>query len=273
MVTALSVWSGSRRISHYTRLAETSGAALSDATAAFRRLRVTKSDEELVWLRKGAAFTDQAMVALARQMRPGLREYELADIIERSYTPSGGATTFHYIASTPMSDPSRCVPAQVLSSRTLAAGDVVTTEVSAAYDGYAGQSLRTFAVAAEPTAEIAELHDVAERVCHSVAAAIRPGASSEVVLDAAEEIADRGFSIRDALVHGFAIGILPPSIRTRATSHGDPPWTFERNQTIVIQPNVTTADERVGVQVGELCVVSDEGAVSLHSFPLELVRT
>ncbi|MGH3666430.1 MAG: M24 family metallopeptidase [Egibacteraceae bacterium] len=106
-----------------------------------------------------------------------------------------------------------------------------------------------------------------------VAAAIRPGATQEEVLDAAEPIEKRGLSIRDALVHGFGIGILPPSIRTRHTSHGQAPWTFEANQTIVIQPNVITPDERLGVQVGDLCVVRPDGAESLHRFPVKLVRT
>jgi hypothetical protein len=47
---------------------------------------------------------------------------------------------------------------------------------------------------------------------------------------------------------------------------------FEENQTVVIQPNVITLDEQVGVQVGDLCVVTVDGARSLHSLPIELVR-
>lgn len=244
-----------------------------DVTAGFRRLRVTKSDEELDWLRRGAAFTDATMAALERELRPGLREYELAEIIEHAYLRDGGLTTFYYLASTSMADPDRCVPAQVLSARRLEAGDVVTTEISIAYGGYAGQALRTFTVDADPTPAVRELHEVAETTYRNVAAAIRPGATQEDVLDAADVIEERGFSIRDGLVHGFGIGILPPSIRTRHTSHGEAPWTFERNQTIVIQPNVITPDERLGVQVGDLCVVGADGAESLHRFPLKLVRT
>ncbi|MPZ88138.1 MAG: M24 family metallopeptidase [Nitriliruptorales bacterium] len=244
-----------------------------DVTAEFRRLRVTKSDEEVDWLRRGAAFTDAAMAALEKELRPGLHEYELADIVERAYTRDGGLTSFHYIATTPMQTPDRCVPAQVLSSRVLQAGDVVTTEISAGYGGYAGQALRTFTVASDPTPEIAELHDVAESVYHRVVAAIRPGATQVEVLDAADVIEERGFSIRDGLVHGFGIGILPPSIRTRHTTHGEAPWTFERNQTVVIQPNVITPDERLGVQVGNLCVVGPDGCESLHRYPLRLVTT
>jgi Xaa-Pro aminopeptidase len=172
-----------------------------------------------------------------------------------------------------MSQPDRCVPAQVLSAREIHSGDLVTCEISISYAGYAGQGLRTYTVAAEPTPQIAELHQVAEDVYHQVAAAIRTGAGIEDVWKASDAIADRGYTIRDGLVHGFGIGLLPPSIRTRQTTHGlDDDWVFEAGQTVVIQPNVITADETVGVQVGELCVVTDRGAESLHTFPLELIR-
>lgn len=244
-----------------------------DVTAAFRRIRLKKSEEELDWLKKGAAFTDAALGGLRDALVPGVKEYQLAAAIEETYLGDGGLTTFYYIASTPMSQPDRCVPAQVLSAREIQAGDVVTCEISISYAGYAGQGLRTYTVAAEPTPQIVELHHVAEDVYHQVAAAIRTGAGIEDVWKASDAIAERGYTIRDGLVHGFGIGLLPPSIRTRQTTHGlDDDWVFEAGQTLVIQPNVITADETVGVQVGELCVVTDRGAESLHTFPLELIR-
>jgi Xaa-Pro aminopeptidase len=261
---------------HHASLCAAAGpdVAVSDLTSAFRRLRVTKSEAELDWLRRGAAYTDAALTALEREARPGLREYELAEIIEHAYLRAGGQTQFYYLASTPMTNPDRCVPAQTLSSRRLQVGDVITTEISIAYGGYAGQGLRTFVLDAEPTALFRDLHAVAEQVYRDVARALRPGATHEAVLDAAELIAQRGYSIRDGLVHGYGVGLLPPSIRTRQTDQdqGQTPWIFEANQTLVIQPNVVTADERAGVQVGDLCVVTPDGAQSLHRFPLQLVQ-
>jgi Xaa-Pro aminopeptidase len=248
-------------------------AGFEDVTPLFRRIRLKKSPEELEWLRRGAEYTDAALAGLRDALRPGIKESLLAESIETSYLGDGGLTGFYYLASTPMSAPTRSVPAQVLSDREIAAGDVVSCEISISYAGYAGQGLRTFTVAAEPTPQIAELHQVALEVYHDVATAIRPGAGIEEVWTASDSIADAGFTIRDGLVHGFGIGLLPPSIRTRATTHGvDDDWVFEAGETIVIQPNVITEDETVGVQVGELCVVTDDGARSLHSFPLELIR-
>ncbi len=244
-----------------------------DVTPAFRKIRLKKSPEELEWLQRGAAFTDAALAGLRDALKPGIREYQLAAAIETSYLADGGTTGFYYLASTPMSQPERCVPAQVLSNRVIETGDVVTCEIAIAYAGYAGQCLRTFTVSADPTPQIAELHATAEDVYHGVADAIRTGAGIEDVWEASDAISERGFTIRDGLVHGYGIGLLPPSIRTRETTHGvDDDWVFEAGQTIVIQPNVISPDETVGVQVGELCVVTDDGARSLHSYPFELVR-
>lgn len=256
---------------HHARLRATAPAAtFHDVTAAFRRLRVAKSAEELAWIRRGAAFTDAALAAMEREMRPGIREFEIGEIIEHAYLRQGGLTTFYYVASTPMASPDRCVPAQVLSSRRIQPGDVVTCEVSASYGGYAGQGLRTFVVGAEPAPLYRDLHEVAELVYDAALRALRPGATAEDLLDAAELIAERGYTIRDGLAHGFGIGLLPPAIGTRQTGRVDE-WTFEPNQTIVIQPNPVTLDERAGVQTGNLCLVTSHGAESLQRFPLKLV--
>ena len=255
------------------RAAVGDAARFRDVTAGFRRIRLVKSDEELAWLDRGAAFTDAALQGLADGLKPGVREFELAHAIESAYLADGGQTSMYYLASTPMSAPDRCVPSQVLSSRTIEAGDVVSCEISISYAGYAGQGLRTFTVGAEPTPAIAELHETAEEVFSGVAAALRPGGTIEDVWAASDMVAERGFTIRDGLLHGYGIGLLPPSIRTRQTTHDlDDDWVFEQNQTIVIQPNVVTPDETVGVQIGDLCVVTPDGARSLHRFPFRLMR-
>jgi Xaa-Pro aminopeptidase len=258
---------------HHRRMtASAPGVEFSDVTAAFRAMRVTKSDEELEWLRRGAGFTDDALVALEHALQPGVAEFELAAAIEAAYLGRGGLTTFYYLASTPMAAPQRCVPAQVLSARRLEAGDVVSCEISISYSGYAGQGLRTFTLQAEPTPLISELHAVAQEVYESVRSAIRPGATHEDVWAASDLIQDSGYTIRDGLVHGFGIGLLPPSLRTRSTTQIDDPWVFRENQTIVIQPNVITLDETVGVQTGDLCVVTADGCESMHMYPPGLRR-
>ena len=44
---------------------------------------------------------------------------------------------------------------------------------------------------------------------------------------------------------------------------------FEKNMVIVIQPNPITPDERMGLQLGALTLVTDQGAECLHQVPFE----
>lgn len=259
---------------HYLTISRSlPGLRLVDLTRPYRRLRVEKSDEELAWIRRGAAFTDAAMRALQEQARPGLREYQLGAIVESAYLHDGGQPHLHYISSTAMAASDRCVPAQNLSERELQAGDVILTEISAAYWGYSGQILRPIAVAAEPPADYQELYRLAEEAYHRVCAAIKPGATAEEVQEAGRFIDDTGYTICDTLVHGFGMGLLPPTIDTPATQEGSlAPFTFRANMCVVVQPNIVTKDQRKGVQVGNLCVVTPTGLESLQQFPLTFVR-
>src|SRR5262249_57034353 len=121
-----------------------------------------KSAEEIDWLRIGAALTDRGLMALRGGLEPGLTERQLGDLVERAYVADGGTNVIHYFAVTPMDAPARSVPAQFPSTRRLARGDAVVTEIAAAFWDYPGQVLRSFAVGAAPTPLYRALHDAAD---------------------------------------------------------------------------------------------------------------
>jgi Xaa-Pro dipeptidase len=265
---------GAMSFKHYETLKQAMPeATLVDVTRQMMQLRLIKSEEELAFLRKGAELSDRAIQALEREARPGLTEHDLTAIIEGAYLNLGGKTHIHYLASTPMQHPNVCVPAQIPSSRVIEQGDVLITEISAHFHGYPGQILRPFAIGTPPTPAYQRMYDVAAEAFSRIANVIHDGAIIEAVLDAAEYIHTSGFTICDDLLHGFGGGYLPPILRTRLTSASEPaPFTFRENMTIVIQPNVITEDERMGVQVGELMRVTRTGIESLHSYPMRFIQ-
>jgi Xaa-Pro dipeptidase len=240
----------------------------------FTELFMVKSDEEIEWARRGAALGDRAMAALEREARPGITEFDLAAIVQGAYLPRGGRNVIHFMSTTPMAEPDVCVPAQYQSHRVIQPGDVLITEISVSYWGYGGQCLRPFAIGAEPTPEYQRLYDVAEAAFYSVAKALKTGASPADVLAASDLIEDAGYSIYDDLVHGYGNGYLPPVLRTRGTSAEAAPADFRypENSLWVIQPNVITPDERMGLQVGDVVRVTANGAERLQEYPLQFVR-
>jgi Xaa-Pro dipeptidase len=244
-----------------------------DLNQDYTTLRLVKSSEELQWLEIGASLTDAAMEALQRGARPGMDERALGDLVERSYVGRGGSTHIHYFGATAMEEPDLPAPAQWPSTRPLAPGDALVCELSAAFWDYPGQLLRTFAVESEPTPLYRDLHDIAEAAFEAIVGHLRPGVAAAELVEAATVIEDAGYTTRDDLVHGFVGGYLPPVVGSRSRSlEPVPKFGFTEGMTVVVQPNVVTPDERAGVQTGELVLVTQQGAKSLHGYERGFLR-
>ena len=238
-----------------------------DLNGAYATLRLVKSAEEVEWTRMAAAMTDDAVAAVRGRSLPGTTEAELADAAERAYVARGGTTHIHYFGATSMTEPGICIPAQWPSTRALRRGDVLSCEVSASWWGYSAQLLRSFTVDAEPTALYRELHAVADAAFDAIVARLRPGATAAELVDASGVIEDAGYTTRDDLVHGFVGGYLPPVLGSRSRALTTvPEFSFEAGMMVVVQPNVVTLGETAGVQTGELMLVTEDGAESMHDF-------
>jgi Xaa-Pro dipeptidase len=239
-----------------------------DLNRSYTKLRLAKSAEELDWLRVGCALTDLAVEALERELRPGLTEYQLADIIERAYVPWGGMTQIHYTGVTSMANPACAVPSQLSRNRVVNKGDVVFTEIAVSFWSYPGQLQRTIAVASEPTPLYRDLYAAADEAFGAILKVLRPGTRPDDILDVASCIARAGFTICDDLVHGYVGGYLPPVLGTRERpSASVPNMTLAENMTIVVQPSVMTKDGKAGVQTGELVRITADGVERLHHAP------
>ena len=240
---------------------------------AYVRLRQVKSAEELDWLRIGAHFSDLGMMALRDELRPGLTERELGDLVERAYVRHGGTNVIRYFGVTSMRDPQLGVPAQFPSTRRVERGDVVFAEISAAFWDYPGQVLRSFALG-EPAPLYRDLHAAADAAFDAIAAVLRDGAMPAQVIQAARAIEDAGFTTIDDLLHGYGGGYLPPILGSASRPAGpvanEP---FRAGMTVVIQPNVVTQDHKAGVQTGEMVLVTETGIERMHAVPRGFYRS
>lgn len=243
-------------------------AELVDFSGEVRLVRAVASDEELAYLRAAAQATDAAMVAL-ETTRPGMRESDLVYVVESAITAAGGTPGIHFMATTPMRAPTIGVPSQLQTDRIIDRGDVLITEISGHRWGYGGQIHRAYAIGTEPSADYARLHDVAAETFERVRECLRDGATVADVLDAAEIVHERGFTIYDDLLHGT--DQLPPILQTRRTSRWPQPesFVFRENMVVVIQPNVVSDESGcAGVQVGETVRIRKTGTERLHAYPM-----
>jgi Xaa-Pro aminopeptidase len=246
---------------------------LVDLNEPYQWLRMRKSDEEIRWMRIGAAFSDRGLEALLRDTRVGMSERELGALVESAYHPLGGSTLIHFIGVNDMRRPDTCVPPQHHSSRRLQRGDMMFVEFSGTFWDYPGQVLRTMSVGDEPTPLFQALYRTAEDAFNAITGVIRAGASADDLVQASGVIEQAGFGIYDDVVHGFGGGYWPPVLGRKSRERGSiPEFRLEANMTLVVQPNVITPDERAGVQLGEMVRVTASGFERMHSAPWGLLR-
>jgi Xaa-Pro aminopeptidase len=249
-------------------------ATFEDANEVMQAARLIKSAEEIAWFEKGAEFTDRAIEAILQNLRPGMPEFELSAHIQASFLEDGGALMFHFLGATPMDEPEMIFPWQYPSTRLVARGDVLMTEISAGYWGYCGQIQRAFTVAARPTPEYRRLYDLAAEAYTRILEALKPGATDRDVLTAARGIEDAGFQTLDALLHGWGITIEPPrtDLPVAMIKRELTPFTVEPGMLLVIQPHVVDPEARRGVQVGNLVVCEPGGARSLQKTAMQFFQ-
>jgi Xaa-Pro dipeptidase len=245
-------------------------ATFVDLSGKLRMMRTIRSAEEIERIRLASKLTDQSIQALAEGLRPGMREDEIPAIIEPVYLKAGGYAGIHFMSSMPMREPDFPVPSQFHSNRKLQKGDALITEISGAYSGYSGQIHRTFSLGEGPTPGWQKMHDVALEGFEVLAGVIKDGATTTEAEEAAEVIHERGFSTYDDLVHG--VNQYPPIFQTKTRKrHASREMVFRENMVIVIQPNIMTPDEKMGLQFGETLVVKKNGCESLNAYPRQWV--
>ncbi|MEA2657945.1 MAG: Xaa-Pro dipeptidase [Candidatus Binatota bacterium] len=262
---------GSLSYQVYNKLREQyPSAVFVDLGGKLRMMRTIKSAEEIERIHTASKLTDRSIQAMAEGLKAGMREDEIPALIEPVYLKAGGYAGIHFMSSMPMRVPDFPVPSQFHSSRKLQKGDALITEISGAYSGYSGQIHRTFSIDEGPTPEWQKLHDAAMEVFEVLSKVIKDGATTTEAEEAAEIIHRRGYSTYDDLVHG--VNQYPPIFQTKTRKRHDSKETvFRENMVIVIQPNLITHDEKMGLQFGETLVVKKTGCETLNAYPRQWV--
>ncbi len=244
-----------------------SQAELVPATDLLERIRMVKSAEEIAVLKQGAAFTDMAMEALAKAVRPGAVDYELVATLRHAYLSRGGSFAFELLGSTPMANPDMPYPWKYPLGRRVRSGDLVVTEISAAYNFYSGQIIRPIAVGT-PLPIYERLFEVALETHDRVATALRPGNTDRDIVEAMAPIRNAGFEVHAPVIHGWAQQFGEP-FAGLPEREGWPitPVTFQAGMTVMIEPNPVSPDQKRGIFLGNLHVITEDGARNLQQYP------
>ena len=239
---------------------------LDDATALLDKLLMHKSAGEIAAVRRAAEIADEAYVEFLRMVRPGRRQFEIVADLEAHLRRRGCPDNFMIIGSGGKDVLGMTPP----SERRIAVGDLVTTELTPAVDGYFAQICRTLVVGKASEAQRRAFGVFVEALEAGIAA-VRPGVRAADVAKAENDVFRK---------HG--LGEYTTSQWTRVRGHGmgmfadskphileDVNTVLESGMTLIVHPNTYHPD--VGyIVLGDALVVTDTGTEVLCRTPRQL---
>jgi Xaa-Pro aminopeptidase len=230
------------------------------------RQRITKDRAELDLLRRAARITDEAFAHVVQNLRPGLSEYDVADVINQFLRSNSDGCAFDTIvafgpaAAAPHYHPSR--------KNILKKGDLVLMDFGAVWQGYHGDMTRTVFMGKADDTQRQRYEWVLEAQMAALAG-LKPGLSEEQVdALARDRLAARG--VADRFIHGTGHGIglaihEPP--RLKATLKR----TLEPGMVVTIEPGLYF-DGWGGIRIEDAAIVNAEGCENITRSPKQLME-
>lgn len=259
--TRLAVESEHLSLHRFRRIAEHLGTEPMATDAFLASFRLIKSAQEVAKLREAARITDEAFENVVPMLRPGVREVEVALELERHMRLAGaGGSGFHIIVASGVRS---AMPHGVASTKAIAAGDLVTLDFGAVYEGYHADMTRAVAVG-EIDPELRRLFDAVLEAQEAALAAVAPGRSGKELDAVARDLLaehDLAGAFAHSLGHGTGLEIHEgPRLSTRSDDLLAP------GMSVTVEPGVYLPGFG-GVRIEDLAIVTESGHEVLSRSP------
>ncbi len=181
-----------------------SGVELVPKSGLVEALRLLKTPTEIGYLREAARISSRAFEETVQEIRPGMREREVAWMLEDGFRRHGGeGLSFPPIVA---SGERGALPHGRASERVMQPGDLVTMDFGTTYRGYPADITRSF-VLGTPTSRQEQVLGILRAAQEASLAATRPGVSAAEIDGIARSIVRDGIGPEGCFGHGLGHGI------------------------------------------------------------------
>jgi len=252
--------------SAYQKLSSSLEAELIPGGGLVEQLRAIKDSQEIDLLRRGAAMMDEAFNFILTFIKPGLTEQQVSLELEY-YLRSKGALgiPFPYIVASGLRG---ALPHGVASNKVLQAGELVTIDFGAVWDGYATDMTRTISLG-KPNQRQREVYQIVREAQQRAREGITAGLSC-CQADALARNPIKEAGLGDYFGHGLGHGVGLEVHELPVLS-----WRSEE----LLQPGmVVTVEPGVyipgwgGVRIEDMVLLGEDGAEQLTDSRRELIE-
>ena len=229
---------------------------------------VLKTGRELSVMLEACRISAGALKAAGEAVEPGVTTAELDEIAEKYILSQGGSPNFKnyegYPATACISVNNEVIHGIPSKGRRIEAGDIVSIDLGAKFEGYHGDNAATFACG-DISPEAKRLITVTRDALYKGIAAALPGGRIGDISYAVQSFVEKnGFSVvREFVGHGIGTNLheAPEVPNFGAAGHG---IRLASGMTLAIEPMVNAGKSGVKVLPDGWTVLTRDGSLSAH---------
>jgi len=245
-------------------------AKIIDISGLVDRLRLVKTQEEIVHIRKAAALSDAIFDAALDKIAPGVSEADiLAAMMQANLVGDGDFPANEYIIG---SGPDALLCRYKSGRLLLQPQDQLTLEWSGVYRHYHAPMMRTVIIG-EPLTRHGQLYEAAREAIDEIAQAMRPGALFAQLFDVYTQVMERHDMTRHRLhACGYSIGArFAPTWMEDQHFEAESNYEIEPNMTLFAHAMLFDSDEAAAMTIGAAYLITEQGAQPLSAHSLDMV--
>lgn len=242
--------------------------------------RIRKDDLQMSFHRRAAEVCDAIFQTTAREVRSGLKGYQIQAAMEQTARYEGCEYCLTWLTVAPRADYPRFYKEEC--TRAPQRGDQVIPGIYLTYDGHWGHAIRTGTVG-EPSDDQRKVYGICREMHDAALAALKPGEDLFEVNAAMDRALHRHYAEeevgRSRAGHGLGFSYEDPLV-SQAFPH---PWEaghrpeggpnhieLEPGMLMEIHPNVFVPGV-AGAMIGDMVAVTDTGYEVLTDYPRDLI--
>lgn len=238
-------------------------------------LRLEKSETEITLIRKACSITKEALLSVLKELKPGMKEYEVEALITHEFVRRGAEG--HAYSPIIASGNSACFLHYVENDKVCKKDDLLLMDFGAEYANYAADLSRTVPVNGKFNKRQRELYDAAYSVFLLARDIIKPGISisdfhKEVCNFWEEEHIKLGLYTREDIKYHKGENPLWFNYYMHGTSHfmgldvhdvGTRETILRPGMVLTCEPGIYISAEKTGIRLENDLLITQNGNIDL----------
>ncbi len=226
-------------------------------------MRIIKTNEEIKDLRKAAQITDETFSELLKFIKPGMKEADVANFINKTFIEKGAQPGFAMVCSGPNS----ALPHYASDQRVIQEKDIVLLDYGCIYNSMCADMTRTIFVGGATEEEIKMYEYVLEANIAGESKAVEGAYIPDIDKAARDVVYESGYgdTFVTRLGHGIGYSLHEaPDIKQSNKRY------LEKGMAFSIEPGIYRVGE-FGIRIEDILVITENGTEILNQASKEII--